>query len=387
MQNFTFYNPVKIVFGKDALDSLSEELKDFGSTVLFVYGKNSIKKSGLYDRIVKTLKETGKEIVEHGGVKSNPLLSHTKEGIEKAKTHKADCILAVGGGSVIDESKAIAAGSKYNGDVWDFYLGKETVTDALPLMTVLTIPATGTEMNNGTVIMNDETLDKVGFGADPLYPKVSFLDPTLTYTIPKEYTAYSGVDAMSHCVEGYFTHTEKYAPVQERYVEGLVKAIMDSIDRIIEDPENYDARAAFMWAASLAWNGLTMTGLSGTGVPSHLLAHPLSSIYDLAHGATLSITIPAWMAWAHEQGNPKVALFARNVMGVDEQDDDTAAVEGIKALKSWYKKIDSPVYFKDADIPESDLDKITGVVYNLAQIWGMDLYTKEVIKGILARCM
>ena len=387
MQNFTFYNPVKIVFGKDALDSLSAELEAFGSTVLFVYGKNSIKKSGLYDRVVKTLNDAGKQVIEHGGVKSNPLLSHTKEGIEKAKTGKADLILAVGGGSVIDESKAIAAGSKYDGDVWDFYLGKESVMDALPIITDLTIPATGTEMNNGTVIMNDETLDKVGFGADPMYPKVSFLDPTLTYSIPRDYTAYSGVDAMSHCVEGYFTHTEKFAPVQERYVEGLVKAIMESIDTIIEDPENYDARAAFMWAATLAWNGLTMTGLGGTGVPSHLLAHALGAIYDLAHGATLSITIPAWMAWAHEQGNPKIALFARNVMGVTTVDDDKAAVEGIEALKSWYQKIDSPVYFKDADIPEGDLDKITGVVYNLAQIWGMDLYTKEVIKGILARCI
>jgi len=376
MNNFTFYNSVRIVFGKNALDKLGKEIADLGKNVLLVYGKGSIKKIGLYDKIIKILQESSKEIIEHPGVKANPVLSHAREGIAKGRMKKIDFILAVGGGSVIDESKTIAAGIPYSGDVWDFFTGDAEIQEAVPLVTVLTVPATGTEMNGGMVITNEETDDKFGFIAEPTLPRASFMDPTVTYSIPKDYTAYSGVDAISHCIEGYFTHTNSWAPVQERYVEGIVRAIMESIERILQKPDDYDARAAFMWAASLAWNGLTTAGLEGAGVPSHMLAHPLSALFDTAHGATLSITIPKWMQWAHEQGNKNVERFSRNMFNTD-----TAG--GIKALKDWFSKIGSPVSLAEAGIGEDKLDHIVRKAYDLAKTWDMDdVYTEDVIRKI-----
>ncbi len=380
MNNFTFYNRVKIVFGKDALDSLGSEIAGLGKRVLFVYGKGTIKKIGLYDRVISILKDASKEIVEHSGVKPNPVLSHTKEGITKARQEKVDFILAVGGGSVLDESKAIAAGTLYSGDVWDFFTGDAEIKESVPLVTVLTVPATGSEMNGGMVVTNEETDDKFGLVAEPTQPLASFLDPTLTFSIPKDYTAYSGVDAISHCVEGYFTHNCPYAPVQERYVEGIVRAIMESIEKILEKPDDYDSRAAFMWAASLAWNGLTMAGLEGAGVPSHMLAHPLSALYDMAHGATLSITIPAWMTWAHRQGNDHIERFSRNMFGVD-------AEMGIEKMKSWFRKIGSPVSLSEAGVTGQKVDRVVEKTFDLAKAWDMDsTYSKEVIRKIYSFC-
>lgn len=385
MENFEFYNPVRVVFGKNAIERLGESISGMGKKVFLVYGMGSIKRIGVYDRVIAILEKESKKVIEHGGVKANPVLSHTKKGIDKAKKEKPDFILAVGGGSVIDEAKAIAAGALYKGDVWDFYAGKAEIKEAMPLVVVSTVPATGSEMNGGTVITNEETDDKFGFISEPLLPKYTFMDPQLTFSISKEYTAYSGVDAISHCIEGYLTHSTPWAPVQERYIEGLVKSIMESIETILERPDDYYARAAFMWAASLAWNGLTTAGLESTGVPSHMLAQPLSALYDLAHGATLSITIPAWMRWALEEGNTHIEGFARNIMGVTKKNPRKAAEEGIRALKKWFTKIGSPVTLEDAGIPEGDIEKIAEKAYDLAVVWNLDkAYNQEIIKKIFS---
>jgi NADP-dependent alcohol dehydrogenase len=386
MENFEFFNSVRVIFGKNALDKLGDKISGIGKRVLLVYGKGSIKKIGLYDKVVGILQEASMEIVEFGGVKPNPVLSHTREGIKLARTEKVDCILAVGGGSVIDEAKAISAGALYDGNVWDFYTGDATITKTLPMMTVLTVPATGTEMNGGTVITNEETGDKFGFITESLQPEASFMDPTVTFSISKEYTAYSGIDAISHCIEGYFTNTNGWAPVQDRYIEGLVQAIMESIEAILEKPDNYDARASFMWAATLAWNGLSVAGLENAQGPAHMLGHPLSALYDLAHGATLSITTPAWMRWALENGNGNIEKFARKVFGITAEDDNEAARLGIEALKGWFVKIGSPVTLKEAGIPDSDVDRIVDKAFDLAQVWGMNVYTKDVIRKIFSYC-
>ncbi len=385
MEQFEFYNPVRVVFGKDAIDRLGEAISDMGRKVFLVYGMGSIKKIGVYDKVIKILEDESKKVSEHGGVKANPVLSHAREGIEKVRKDRADFILAVGGGSVIDEAKAIAAGALYKGDVWDFYAGKAEIEEAMPIVVVSTLPATGSEMNGGTVLTNDETDDKFGLISEPLHPVCTFMDPQVTYSIPKDYTAYAGVDAISHCIEGYFTHTTPWAPVQERYIEGLVKAIMESIEAILEKPDDYYARAAFMWAASLAWNGLTAAGLEGAGVPSHMLAHPLSGLYNLAHGATLAITIPAWMRWSLGEGNSRLEGFARNVMGVTKRNPQKAAEDGIEAVKEWFTKIGCPVTLKDADIPEGDIDRIAEKAYDLAVVWQLDkAYPKELIKQIFS---
>jgi alcohol dehydrogenase YqhD (iron-dependent ADH family) len=381
MQNFEFHIPTKIVFGRDTVDRVGQEAKALGRRLLLVYGKGSIRRSGLYDRVTEQLRREGLEIVEHGGVKSNPVLSHARAGVELAKKEKIDFILAVGGGSVIDESKAIAASVATGADAWDFYIDKAKIRAALPVMTVLTIPATGTEMNGGTVIINEETKQKYGFMDPHLYPRVSILDPALTFTIPPDYTAYSAVDAISHLVEKYFTCSDPRTPLQDRLVEGLVRTIMEATDAALADPRDYEARATFMWCASLAWNGLTAAGVGDAGVPAHMLEHPLSALYDIAHGAGLSITEPAWMSWAAGRGNPKVERFAREVFGVK------GAGKGIAALKRWFDRIGSPTTLPKAGIPEADIPKIVPYARELAAHWGLKGYTDDVIEGIYRTCV
>lgn len=211
MKNFIFHNPTRIVFGEGTISKIGKNAKAFGGKALMVYGRSSIKRSGLYSRVIDLLREEAIEIVEFAGVKSNPSLSHLREGIELAKRQRIDFLLAVGGGSVIDETKAIAAGAMTNGDVWDFFTGKATIQAALPVLTILTLPASGSEMNGSMVITNEDTRQKYGFSSPYLYPRISVLDPAVTCTIPLTYTAYGAVDAMSHLLEGYFTHKDTWA--------------------------------------------------------------------------------------------------------------------------------------------------------------------------------
>jgi alcohol dehydrogenase YqhD (iron-dependent ADH family) len=388
MKNFTYHNPTKIIFGERTVSKIGAESKIYGKRALLVYGKGSIKENGVYDTAVRSLQEAGIAITEYAGVKSNPLLSHLLGGVELARQEKVDMIVAVGGGSVVDESKGIAAGVKMKGKVWDFYLGNAEVKEALPVLDVLTIPATGTEMNPTSVVTNDETVEKVGRGADPLFPKVSILDPTVTHTIPSDYTAYSVVDAISHLIEGYFTGEDEWTPIQDGYVENLVRTIMECGERMKKNPSDAQARATFMWAATLAWNGLGVAGIGAFAVPMHLLEHPLSGMYDVAHGAGLSITIPAWLSWKAEKSSRKIAQFAREVMGIDEKDQDAAARKGIQALKAWFDKIGSPVTFGQAKIPESEIDAISDKALALAETWGMDAYkNKNLISDLYRRCV
>jgi len=388
MKNFTFHNPTKIIFGEKTVSKIGKEAKAYGEKALLVYGKGSIKKNGVYDAVVKSLKEEGISFVEYPGVKPNPILSHLNAGIALAKKETVDFILGVGGGSVVDESKGIAAGAMMTGNVWDFYLGKADVKEALPVLDILTLPATGTEMNPTSVVTNDRTNEKVGRGADPLFPKVSILDPTVTYTIPPDYTAYAVVDAISHLIEGYFTGEDEWTPIQDGYVENLVRTIMECGERMLKNPKDPQARATFMWAATLAWNGLGVAGIGGFGVPMHMLEHPLSGIYDVAHGAGLSITIPAWLIWKAKTDSRKIAQFARNVLGIEEKDQGAAARRGIEALKGWFNRIGSPVSFAQAKIPESDIDSIADIALALANTWGMDDYmNRDLIVKLYRLCL
>jgi alcohol dehydrogenase YqhD (iron-dependent ADH family) len=387
MKSFEFHIPTKIVFGEGKISLIGSYAEKYGKKLLLVYGKGSIKKSGIYDKVVKSLNEAHLDFIEYPGVKSNPVLSHVNEGIKLARQEKVDFILAAGGGSVIDEAKAIAAGLCYNGNVWDFYNGTAKIKEALPVLTILTIPATASEMNGGTVLSNEQTRQKFGFINEHLFPKVSILDPTATYTIPPDYTAYGAVDAIAHATEGYFTHDNNWYPVQDRIVEGLVKTIMESTEIILKKPDDYYGRATAMWAASLAWNGLTAGGLEGATVPNHMFAHVLGAFYDIAHGAALSIIIPAWMMYKYKENTKRFAAFSSNVFGLGGPNPDKAAVAGIEALKNWFKKIGSPVSFKDAGIPEGDIEELSASVLELADLWGIKGYSKDNAKDILSLCI
>ncbi|MFO7928130.1 MAG: iron-containing alcohol dehydrogenase [Candidatus Humimicrobiaceae bacterium] len=387
MENFELCIPTRIVFGKDRVHEVGKYAKDYGKKLLLVYGKGSIKKHGIYDEVINSLKEQNLEIVEHPGVKSNPVLSHVNEGIAIAKRENVDFILAVGGGSVIDSAKAIAAGALYDGDVWDFYKGTEDIKEALPVLTVITIPATASEMNGGTVLTNEETNDKFGFIDDHLFPKVSILDPTVTYTIKKEYTGYSAIDACIHLLEGYFTHDDVWLPIQDRYAEGLVKTIMESANILMEKPEDYDGRATLMWAASLAWNGLGTAGVEGADVHCHMFAHILGAHYDIAHGAALSIIVPGWMKYMLDKKAKRFARFTKNVLGIEGKDDKDTASKGIEAFEGWFKEVGGPVSFKDANLPTDELDKLADSVLDLAEVWEIEDYSREDIIEVFKRCL
>ena len=387
MKNFVFHNPTKILFGKDTIPSIGSETAAFGKKALMVYGQGSIRKNGIYDQATKSLQDAGVTIVEHGGVKSNPVLSHVHQGIKLAKEHKVDEIVAVGGGSVIDSAKAISAGALVEHDVWKFFIGKKSIKDALPLTCVLTLAASGSEMNSGMVITNEETEQKFGFANKHLFPKVSILDPGATFSVSPYYTAYGAVDAIAHVLEFYFTNQEPYTPVQDHFMEGLVISCMDSCDRVLGNLEDYNARADLMWAATLALNGMTGAGLGKVGFPMHLIEHSLSALYNVPHGAGLSVIIPGWMIYQAQRTPEKFAQFAERVFGKTSGPMEKKVAEGIQALLSWFVKVKSPTNLTALKIPAQDIPKIAKNAVGLAKVWRMNDYTEEKIEEILKLCV
>lgn len=378
MENFEFYNPTRIVFGKGTEGKIGDVLKrDKIQRVLFVYGQSSIKKIGLYDKVIQSFRQNGIQFVEHGGVKPNPVLSHVKEGIKKAKEEKVQAIVAVGGGSVIDEGKTIAVGAKTKKDVWVYFKRDEEIKAALPVYVILTLAATGSEMNGFAVITNEETAEKLSISSEHIFPKVSILNPELTFTVSAQYQAYAAVDAIAHVIEYYFTGS--YCPeLQSRLIETLIKTIINTTETILKEPQNYNARAEFMWSATLALNGLTRLGIKGGEFPNHMIAHALGALYDLAHGACLSIVIPAWMRWYLDKNKAQFERFAKEIFNKDEEE------EAVKQLKAWFKKIGAPVSLKDVGLSEGEIDKIVDNAYGIAKVWKMEkLYTKKVLTEIL----
>lgn len=387
MKNFVFHNPTKIIFGKDTIPSIGSETAVFGKKALMVYGQGSIKKNGIYDQVTKSLHDAGVTIIEHGGVRSNPVLSNVHQGIALAKEHKVDVVVAVGGGSVIDSAKAIAAGALVEHDVWKFFNGRKSIKGALPVNCVLTLAASGSEMNRGMVLTNEETKQKFGFGNKHLSPKTSILDPTATFTVSREYTAYGAVDAIAHVLEFYFTHQEPYSPVQDHFMEGLVISCMDSCNRVLQNLEDYDARADLMWVATLALNGLTGAGLGMVSFPMHMIEHSLSALYDVAHGAGLSVVIPGWMVYQAQRTPEKFAQFAERVFGITSGSVEKKAAEGIQALLSWFVKIKTPTSLNALHIKVQDIPMIAENAVPLAKIWGMPDYNEEKIGEILKLCV
>jgi len=388
MQNFTYENPTKILFGKGMIARIGSEAARFGTKALLVYGSGSIKKNGVYDQVVASLGEAKIPFAEFCGVKSNPVLSHTLKGIEAARGEKVDVIVAVGGGSVIDEAKTIAAGVKAapGDDIWDFFTFKKKITGALPVLTVLTLSASASEMNNGAVITKEEGAQKLAINSPFIQPKTSILDPSTLFSLTPQYTAYGTVDIIAHMLEGYFNNKEPESPLQDRLVEGLMKTVIESTESILKDPQDYNARANIMWSATLGFNGTTTAGLGFVSYPAHMIEHSLSALYDIAHGAGLSIVLPGWMQYAVQKSPAKFARLAREVFQISKSNEMEQAIAGIDALKSWFASIGSPVSLKQANISGSDSDKIAANAANTAVVWGMKAYTKEVIAQVLSLC-
>ncbi len=387
MYPFEYSNPTKIIFGEDTVKSVGSHITETGmKNILLVYGKSSIKKNRVYDAVVSSLKNAGIEWVEWAGVSPNPLRSHVQGGIELARNKSVNGILAVGGGSVIDEAKAIALGVPAECDFWDYYTNRASMVPekALPLTTILTLPATGTEMNGGTVITDDESREKLAVISPLLNPKFSILDPKTTVTVPPDYVAYSASDAISHTIESYLTRPDGFMPVQDGYAEGVVKAIMTSTEKILENPFNLEARASMMWAATLAWNFLGSSGVGPWTTPAHTLEHPMSGLFDVPHGAGLAVTGPAWMTWESRRRTSRITSFARNIMGVTDEDDAAICKEGIEKFRAWLSKIGNPVSLRECNIQKDQIPELARHSEILARAWGTgEEYTAEVLAEIL----
>jgi hypothetical protein len=386
MQNFIFENPTKIIFGKGQINRLGKEVARFGRTVLFVYGGGSIKNNGIYDQATASLREAGLKIVEFPGVKSNPVLSHTLKGIALARENQADVVLAVGGGSVIDTAKTIAAGVLADHDVWDFFTYRKSIQNALPVLTVLTLAASASEMNAAAVMTREDLQQKFSIRSPYIQPRVSILDPTALFTLPASYSAYSAVDAIAHMLEPYFNNTEPDSLLQDRLVEALMRTIMESTGIVLKEPNHYNARADMMWATTWAFNGLTSAGMGVISLPVHMIEHSLSAIYDIAHGAGLSIVLPGWLNHTLDRNARKMARLAREIFQISEKDERLAAIAGIERLKAWFAAIGSPTSLREAGIDEADIGKIAENAAVLAQVWLLKDYTREVIAEILKQC-
>lgn len=356
MQNFTFWNPTKLIFGKDQLEQLKNEIPRYGKKVLVVYGGGSIKRSGLYDKVIHLLNEIGAKVYELPGVEPNPRISTARKGVEICKNEGIDLLLAVGGGSVIDCTKLIAAGAKYDGDAWDLVVKKAGVKDALPFGTVLTLAATGSEMNSGSVITNWETNEKYGWGSPFTFPKFSILDPVHTFSVPRDQTIYGIVDMMSHVLEHYF-HLDENTIFQDRMCESLLITVMETAPKLLENLESYEHRATILYSGTMALNGILNMGYRGDWA-THNLEHAVSAVYDIPHGGGLAILFPHWMKHNLKVKPERFKQLAVRVFGVDPEGKsaEEAGLEGIEKLREYWKGIGAPARLADYDIDDSKIE-------------------------------
>lgn len=358
MENFTYCTPTKYIFGKGAELQAGTELKRLSlSNVLVCYGQGSVIRSGLLQRVLATLDSENIAHTELGGIEPNPTDPKVREGIEICRSKGIDGILAVGGGSAIDTAKAIAAGTPYGGDFWDFWAGKAVVEKALPVGVVLTIPAAGSEGSGNSVITLLDGMHKISLRTDfALRPKFALMNPELTFTLPATQTAAGIADMMAHIFERYFSPTTD-VEITDRVSEGVLMAIMEEAPKVIAHPDDYEARANIMWSGTLAHNGICGTGRKEDWV-SHFMEHELSAVYGVTHGAGLAVILPAWMTFMAHHSPRKGAQLACRVLGITgfDGDDTGAALAGIERLKDFFKSLGLPVTMRELGIAEPDIE-------------------------------
>ncbi|MDE6809279.1 MAG: iron-containing alcohol dehydrogenase [Muribaculaceae bacterium] len=391
MDNFTYCSPTRYIFGKDTESQAGQLTIGMGSkNVMLVYGHGSVVRSGLLDRVKKSLDEAGVTYTELSGIDPNPTDDRVYEGIDIARKKSIDGLVAVGGGSVIDTAKAIALGVPYQGDFWDFFAGKLKAETALPVGTVLTIPAAGSEGSGNCVITRKEGLHKISLRTDfALRPKFAILNPELTVTLPPNQTAAGIADMMAHIMERYFSPTTD-VEVTDRISEGILKAIIEEAPKVIANPDDYQARANIMWAGTMAHNGICGCGRVEDWV-SHAMEHEISAVYGVTHGAGLAVVFPAWLTFMANHAPTKPAQFARRVFGIINHDDKSAALEGITALRGFYLSLGLPVSFGMLGIATPDIDllvkklhenkgEVIGGYYRLTQADTYEIY-KMMVNG------
>ena len=362
MENFTAYNPTKLHFGKNVTDKLGETVGEYGKRVLLMYGKGSIQKNGVYERVMQQLNSINAEITEFSGIKSNPLVDDVSEAAQLGKLNHIDVIVAVGGGSVIDSAKVTALSIANNTDLWAIMTFKAKPKTTIPVIAVLTLAATGTEMNGAAVIQNHKTDEKRGYVSPLMYPKSSFLDPEFTYSVPKDYTAYGIADLIAHSLEAYFGEGD--ATLSDRIIEAVVKEAMEYGPLVLKEPGNYEYRSKIMWAATVALNGSTNHGRKYGDWGVHDIGHNLSYLYDTPHGATLTIAYPAWLKLQKGRIPERIAKLGNQLFGTNSADDT------ILLLEKFFKSIDCPIKLSDINIGKEKKKEITDQMLQ-TQINGM----------------
>ena len=358
MENFEFRNPTKIVFGRGAEDKVGAEAAAYSKKILLHFGGGSVKKTGLFDRVTTSLRKAGVDWVELGGVLPNPRLSLVYEGVRLCKTYGLGLVLAVGGGSAIDSAKAIAMGAVTESDVWDFYLGKGAPTAALPVGTVLTLPAAGSEASTGTVITKEEGRLKRAVNSELIYPRFSILNPELAFTLPAFQVACGAVDIMAHLMERYFTNVEHVA-FTDRLLEATMKTIIANAPLVLENRWNYDAWAEVMWAGTIAHNNLLNTGRVGDW-GSHDIEHEISGIYDVAHGAGLAVVFPAWMKFVLHHDLRRFVQWAVRVWNVELNvfDPEAVAREGVARMEAFFRSFGIGTTLGELGVGDDRIDEM-----------------------------
>ena len=354
MQNDVYYNPTKVIFGKGTENQVGRETVRYANKVLLHYGSKSAKKSGLIDRVLKSLNEAGVEAVELGGVQANPRYFLTQEGARICREQGIGFILAVGGGSVIDSAKCIAFSAVNEGDIWQrFFINGEEHTKALPIASILTIPGAGSESSDGCVITHDETMEKMASDSYILRPVFSILNPELTYTVPAYHTAAGIVDGIAHIFERYFTNT-KAVDVSDRMCEGLIRSLMRYASVVVSEPKDYDARAEVMWACKVAHDNTVGVGREQDW-GSHMIEHELSAVYDVSHGAGLSVIFPAWMKYVYKKDIGRFIQFSMRVFDVEyrPENPDWTILQGISRLSGFFKSIGMPTTLRELGIEDN----------------------------------
>ncbi|WP_438445824.1 iron-containing alcohol dehydrogenase [Gorillibacterium sp. sgz5001074] len=384
MNPFTFYNPTKVLFGQGMVDKLGEEVLPYGKKVLLVYGGGSIKRSGLYGQVMEQLSRIGAEVHELPGIEPNPRVSSVRKGIELCRAHNIEFILAVGGGSVVDASKGIAAGVPYEGDVWDFYMRQAEIKKALPLGAILTLAATGSEMNGNSVVSNWEEKRKRSFGSIHTYPRFSILDPTNTFTVPRDQTVNGIVDIMSHVFEQYFSRTTD-TPLQERLCESILQTVIETADAVLENPKDYNARANIMWCGTMALNGGLISAGMTNDWATHMIEHEVSAIYDIPHGAGLSILFPNWMKYVYKERPDRFAQYAVRVWNIpaEGKSQEELALAGIQATRDFFTRIGAPSTLGHYGIGQEHLDQMASETVLFGPVGSFKPLAKEDVGRIL----
>ncbi|KYD21242.1 iron-containing alcohol dehydrogenase [Caldibacillus debilis] len=382
MDSFVFQNPTKLIFGRGQIQALRDEIPKYGKKLLLVYGGGSIKRNGLYDEVMQILKEIGAEVFELPGVEPNPRITTVRKGVDICKKEKIEFLLAVGGGSVIDCTKAIAAGAMYEGDPWDIVIKKAKPEAALPLGTVLTLAATGSEMNSGSVITNWETKEKYGWGSPLVYPKFSILDPVYTFTVPRDQTVYGIVDMMSHVFEHYFHHAAN-TPLQDRFCESLLTTIMETAPKLVDDLENYEYRETILYCGTMALNGMVQMGFRGDWA-THNIEHAVSAAFDIPHGGGLAILFPNWMKHVLPVNPQRFKQLAVRVFGVDpaNKTDEEAGLEGIDRLREFWNSLGAPSRLRDYGIGEKDLPLLADIAMKRGEFGNFKKLTRDDVLAI-----